>query len=289
MNDWSFNEKNKHSFSFVSAYDDEGVRSVDISMQQRLDNVDRVIRRFFVGQGQHGDIARESLIRSINAGPNFERCLQEEEMMGGIEFAVELTPPSVMVEQAFYEYARSELGAVALARLLAWDNRFIEKGWRDVNGAITEAGFAAYGKGLWRPFRVASNGSGSDTVTPSGALILPDLLDEEYYSTGDIANPLAIIHHELKAHVLPLKEGKGLSPGRQMELICIRLESEMLDELGLPKRQLNWGLDDGTINHTLHEPSEHYYHGLVRCDDGGNLVEIDPVTEQTIQAAVIKS
>lgn len=274
---------------FVSAYDDEGVRSIDISAQQRIDNVEQIIRRFFVGYGQHGNMAREALIRSISAGPGFELSLLDEEAMGGVEFASELMEPSDMVERAFCEYARSELGAVALARLLAWDDHFIEKGWRDKYGALTEAGITAYGKGLWRPFRVASNGNGSDAVTPSGALLLPDLFCEGNYSTGDLSNPLAIIHHELKAHVLPLKEGKGLAPGRKMELICIRLESEMLNELGLPGRRLNWGMDDGTIDHTLHEASERYYHGLVRYDHAGNLVEVDPDTKRTIQAAVLKN
>lgn len=126
-------------------------------------------------------------------------------------------------------------------------------------------------------------------MTPSGVLVLPDSFIRESYSTGDIADPLAIIHHELKAHVLPLKEAAGLVPGREMELICIRLESEMLQEQDLPARRLNWGRDDGTLDHTLHETSERYFHGLVRYDDyDRSLVEINPATESVIGLARVK-
>ena len=273
----------------ISDYDDFGVRPEEVTPQQRKENVERVIQHFFVGKNYIENIEREAIARSINPGPDFvEKLLEAEDQADG-GFGPELEAPSTMVEEAFVEYAQTELGAVALARLIEWDDRFIEIGWRETNGALTEAGIYAYGEGQWRPFRVASNGEDADTVTPSGALVLPDSFDEEYYSTGDVSNPLAILHHEIKAHVLPLKEAEGLVPGREMELICIRLESEMLRELGLPERQLNWGKDDGTLDHTLHESSERYFHGLVRYDEYGKLVEIDPETNRKIGLARVKS
>lgn len=273
----------------VSAYDDAGVKPEELSPQQRKENVELIIQRFFIGKNTLENLEREALARSINPGPDFsERLLEEEELADG-GFGPELAAPSTMVEEAFREYAQTELGAVALARLREWDNQFIAMGWREPDGALTAEGIEAYGEGKWRPFRVASNGDDPDTVTPSGALVLPDMFHEEYYSTGDVSNPLAILHHEIKAHVLPLKEAEGLVPGREMELICIRLESEMLRELGLPERKLNWGKDDGTLDHTLHESSEQYFHGLVRHDDDGKLVEIDPETDRTIGPARAKT
>ena len=275
--------------SVVSDYDDFGVKPDDLSPQQRKENVGRIIQRFFVGENSGGNIEREAIARSINPGPDFIERLSEADDLADGGFGPELLAPSKKVEEAFVEYAQTELGAVALARLIEWDNRFIETGWRKKDGALTEEGINAYGEGQWRPFRIVSNGDNPDTVTPSGALVLPDSFDEEYYSTGDVSNPLAILHHEIKAHVLPLKEAEGLVPGREMELICIRLESEMLRELGLPERRLNWGKDDGTLDHTLHESSKQYFHGLVRYDDNGTLVEIDPETDRTIGLARVKS
>jgi len=281
------NKLNIYPSIVVSAYDDEGVKPYELSPRQRMDNVELVIQRFFVEKNSSENLEREAIARNLNAGSDFsERLLDEMEMAKG-GFGIELLAPSKMVEDAFSEYAQIELGAVALARLITWDNRFIEKGWRKVDGALTEDGIQAYGAGKWRPFRVASNGDNSDTVTPSGALVLPDVFHEEDYSTGDVSNPLAILHHEIKAHVLPLKEGEGLVPGREMELICIRLESEMLRELGLAERQLNWGKDDGSLDHTLHEASERYFHGLVRYDDG-KLIEVDPENDLVIGPARIK-
>jgi len=278
-----------HQSVIFSDYDDYGVSPDKLSRQQRSENVEKVMQRFFVGQITNDNLGREAITRSVNPGPYFAKNLLEAEDQAEGGFGPELIAPSKMVEDAFLEYAQTELGAVALARLIEWDNRYIEKGWRNEDGALTEAGINAYGEGQWRPFRVASNGDDADTVTPSGALVLPDMFDEEFYSTGDVSNPLAILHHEIKAHVLPLKEAEGLVPGREMELICIRLESEMLRELGLPDRKLNWGKDDGTLDHTLHEASEQYFHGLVRCGSHGELVEIDPETERTIGPARFKS
>lgn len=258
----------------------------DISPEQRERTVETVIRRFFVGKAVPPNHGREAIARSINPGPDFMHRLTEEEELAEGGFGPELTAPSASVEAAFRAYAHTELGAVALARLIKWDNTFIEKKWRKPDGALTEAGIKAYGDGLWRPFRVASNGEESDTVTQSGAMVLPDNFpDEEFYSTGDVLNPLAILHHELMAHVLPLKAAEGLEPGREMELICIRFESEMLRELGLRERHLNWGKDDGTLDHTLHEPSEQYFEGLVRYNRKGELVEIDPETDTVIGPA----
>jgi hypothetical protein len=289
MNNLALNDRGIRPTAVISAYDDHGVIPDEISQQQRSENAEQVIQRFFVGKNTIYNLELEALARCINPGPEFAERLREGEALANGGFGPELLAPSTMVEAAFREYAQTELGAVALARLLAWDNRFIEMGWRASNGALTEAGIQAYGDGKWRPLRVASNGNGSDTVTPSGALVLPDSFFQEYYSTGDISHPLAILHHEIKAHVLPLKEAKALVPGRDMELICIRLESEMLRELDLPERRLNWGKDDGTLDHTLHEPSEQYYHGLVRYDDGGTLVEIEPETERTLGWARVKN
>lgn len=275
--------------SVTSAYDDFGVKAEQLSVQQRRANVEEVIRRFFVDADSITNLEHEAIVRSVNPGEDFLQRLREAEEMADGGFGPQLLPPSPMVAAAFRGYAQTELGAVVLARLIAWDNAFMARGWRDANGALSAAGISAYGAGQWRPLRVASNGDDADTVTQSGALILPDDFDEEYYSTGDVSNPLAILHHELKAHVLPLKEAQGLQPGRQMELICIRLESEMLRELGLPERRLNWGRDDGTLDHTLHEASEQYFHGLVRYDAKGLLVEIDPDTQNVIGPARVKS
>ena len=275
--------------SIVSAYDDFGIKAEDISSEQRYINVELVIQRFFVGKAKLDNLEREALVRSLNPAPYFSERLAVEEALTDGGFGSELLAPSQMVQEAFYEYSKTELGAVALARLIEWDDQFIDKGWRTKQGALTEDGIMAYGEGLWRPFRVVSNGHDPDTVTPSGALVLPDNFEEEFYSTGDVSNPLAILHHEIKAHVLPLKEAEGLVPGREMELICIRLESEMLRELGLPERQLNWGKDDGTLDHTLHESSERYFHGLVRYDEAGDLIEIAPTTETIIGPARLKS
>ena len=288
MNNPSMNNLLLYPSIVVSAYDDEGIKPIDISIQQRKKNVEIVIRRFFVSKTGAKQNEREAVVRSVNSGPDFIERLQVEEDLAEGGFGPGLKAPSEMVKDAFLEYAQTELGAVALARLIAWDNRFIEMGWRDIDGSLTEKGILAYGEGKWRPFRVASNGDGADTVTPSGALVLPDLFQEEYYSTGDVSNPLAILHHEIKAHVLPMKEAEGLVPGREMELICIRLESEMLLELGLPERHLNWGKDDGTLDHTLHEASEQYFHGLIRYEDG-NLVEIDPDTGCIVGRARVKN
>ncbi len=258
--------------------DEAGVCSSDIPYHRRLQHAETVIQRFFVGKCKlsPAGLSHEALVRSINPGPDFASLLREEEAWCADGFGPELAPPSVQVEQAFRDYGLTELGAVVLARLIEWDNAFIHKGWRTPGGALTEKGIQAYGAGQWRPFRVASNGEASDTVTPSGVLLLPDVFELEYYSTGDIAHPLAILHHELKAHVLPLKAAEGLVPGREMELICVRLESEMLEELGLPQRRLNWGRDDGVLDHTLDERTERYYHGLVRYDENGTLVQVDP-------------
>ena len=247
-----------------------------------------VIQRFFVGhQTQVEDeMLKEAIARSINPGDCFEETFNAELDMADGGFGIALVTPSRDCEIAFQAYGQTELGAVALTRLLQMDDEYIKTGWRELNGLLTEEGIKAYGKGLWRPFRVASNGYESDTVTPSGALMLPDDFTEEFYSTGDVANPLAILHHELMAHVLPLKEAEGLEPGREMELICIRFESEMLRELGLRERHLNWGLDDGTLNHTLHEPTERYYRGLVRYDEAGDLVEVSPESYDIIGPAI---
>jgi hypothetical protein len=288
MHNLARNYRNMRPSVVISAYDDEGVTPGELAQQQRKDNVELIIERFFAGKNAIQNLEREALARSINPGPDFAERVRQAEALADGGFGPELLAPSNMVEEAFRDYAQTELGAVALARLIAWDNRFIAIGWREANGALTEEGIKAYGEGQWRPLRVASNGHGPDTVTPSGVLVLPDRFFQEYYSTGDIANPLAILHHEIKAHVLPLKEAKGLVPGRDMELICIRLESKMLRELGLPTRRLNWGRDDGTLDHTLHEPSERYFHGLVRYDDDGELVEIEPETERTIGPARVK-
>ena len=288
MGDLAINNYLVHPSVVVSDYDDFGVSADTISTEQRTQNIEEVIQRFFVGKSGNNNLSREAIARNINPGSEFIECLAEEEGFAEGGFAPELLPPSKLVEDAFYQYGHTELGAIALARLIEWDNDFIAKAWREKGGSLTDAGIIAYGDGQWRPFRVASNGEGSDAVTPSGVLILPDMFDEEFYTTGDVSNPLAILHHEIKAHVLPLKEGEGLVPGRQMELICVRLESEMLRELGLPERQLNWGLDDGVLDHTLHESSETYYHGLVRYDNNGLLVEIDPETENVIGFARYK-
>lgn len=272
----------------ISAYNDFGYVATRISRQQRKENSERVIQRFCVGKASPQNHQLEAVARSINPAANFVAQLVDAMQLAEDGFGPILMPPSPLVEQAVRDYGESELGAVSLARLLAWDDQFITRGWREPDGALTESGIMAYGAGKWRPFRIASNGAGPDTVTPSGVLVLPDHFVMEHYSTGDICHPLAMLHHEIKGHVLPLKEGAGLEPGREMELICVRLESEMLRELGLSPRTLNWGRDDGTLDHTLHEASERYYHGLVVHDGKGGLIEIQPDTGQFIGVARFK-
>lgn len=262
----------------ISRYDDFGYCAHHFSSRQRRLNAETILQRFFVGWAELPNLTREAVARSINPGATFSDDLEQAMQLAEGGFGPELLPPSSLVTEALRDYAQTELGAVALARLLAWDEQFITLGWREAGGALTEAGIAAYGKGDWRPLRVACNGDGPDTVSPSGVLLLPEHFVMHHYSTGDICHPLAMLHHELKGHVLPLKEGAGLLPGREMELICVRLESEMLQELGLPGRTLNWGRDDGTLDQTLHEASEHYYHGLVVHDATAGLIEIDPET-----------
>lgn len=269
-----------------SAYDDFGVKAEQFSNGIRLENAERAIQRFFVGKASIADLEYEAILRSINPDKDYKQKLEEAVLLAEGGFGPQLTAPSVIVENAFRDYAQTDLGAVAVARLLDWDDIYIDRGWRDPEGGLTDAGITAYGEGKWRPFRVASSGYEPDTVTQSGVMVVPDILLRDYYSTGDIEDPFAILHHELKAHVLPLKEAAGLVPGLKMELICVRLESEMLLELGLPQRRLNWGKDDGSLNHTLHESSEHYFRGLVRYDDR-QLVEIDPETGRVIGHACI--
>lgn len=288
------NNKTMHNFyvkstGLQSAYDDGGLVPKQFSNQHREDNTLVVIQRFFADQSRIKNLEREAMIRDINPGNEFQIDLKEAEAVAEDGFGPDLHAPSKAVFDAFIEYGQTDLGAVALARLIAWDDRFINNGWRKPDGTITEDGFSAYGMGRWRPFRVASSGTASDTVTQSGALVLPDEFEEELYSTGDVAHPLAIIHHEIKAHVLPLKEARGLKPGRKMELICIRLESEMLDAIHKPKRRLNWGKDDGTTDHTLYEVTEQYYYGLVHRDKHHNLLQIDPESQTVIGPARIKT
>ena len=259
----------------ISAYDDFGVRPEQLGRDERSENAVLAMHRFFVGKASIDDLDHEALVRSVNPGPGFELRLNDAAFLAEGGFGPELNAPSAKVEAAFLEYAQTELGAVAVARLLAWDGQYIRAGWREPGGALTEAGIQAYGEGRWRPFGVASSGTEPDTVRPSGLLVVPDELERGFYSTGDIEDPFAVLHHEIKAHVLPLKEAAGLVPGLEMELICVRLESEVLMELGLPQRRLNWGRDDGFRNHTLHERHERYYQGLVRYE-GNDLVEVDP-------------
>lgn len=272
----------------ISAYDDFGYVATKISQQQRQENSERVIQRFVVGKASQHNHQLEDVARSINPAMDFSAQLADALVLAEDDFGPRLLSPSTLVEQAVRDYGETELGAVVLARLLDWDDQFIARGWRESNGALNESGIMAYGAGQWRPFRIASNGTGPDTVSPSGVLLLPDDFVIENYSTGDICHPLAMLHHEIKGHVLPLKEGAGLEPGREMELICVRLESEMLRELDLPPRTLNWGRDDGTLDHTLHEASEYYYHGLVMHDGEGGLIEIQPHTGEFIGAARFK-
>ena len=274
---------------FISQYHDFGVSAVDITTQQRRDNAERAIQRFFAGSIGANKLEFEAIARFVSPGPDFVQRFYDELDFAQDGFAPQLLAPSPMVESAFRHYALTDLGAVTIKRLLRWDDRFIDRAWRSPNGELTHKGVLAYGMGMWRPFRVASHEHESDTVTPSGVLLLPDIFDENTYSTGDLAQPLAILHHELKAHILPLKEGIGLTPGPALELICLSLESESLRELGLTERKLHWGKDGGTLDHTLHIESKCYFQGLVRQDENGNLLEIDPDTADIKAAARIKS
>jgi len=269
----------------------EAELSLEQELLQRMNRaeiVEIVIQRHFVRPTKlnKAQFQREAIVRLLNPSDTFAEELLEEEEFFADGFGVELMPPSSSVAVAFRQYGQTELGASALERLLIEDDKYIKQGWRKVDGMLTDTGIEAYGKGEWRPFRIASSGEESDAVTPSGVLMLPDVFpDARFYSTGDIVNPLAILHHELMAHVLPLKAAEGLEPGREMELICIRLESDMLRELGLRQRALNWGKDDGVLNHTLHEPSEQYFQGLVQYDTEGSLIEVDPDTNKVIGPA----
>jgi len=274
-----------HTSPYLSQFDDFGIFPSDISHCQRKDNADCVIDRFFAGNSDHTRLEIESIARYINPGANFFANLQEDMQQTEDGFCPPLMPPSLLVENALREYSLTDLGAVALARLIRWDNQFIDKGWRKKNGDLTDLGILAYGAGYWRPLRVASSGTEPDNVTPSGVMMLPDDFQQEFYSTGDIAHPFAILHHELKAHVLPLKEGIGLKPGPKMEFICVQLESEVLREISLPERTLNWGKDGGTLDRTLSVSNKRYYNGLVRNGENGELVEINPVSKTIIGLA----
>jgi len=278
-----------HTPQFISNFCDFGVMPYSISRQLRKDNSDSVIQRFFAGSIESNALQREAIARFVCPGPNYQQRLRDETDMCDGGFGPTLLPPTALVERAFREYGQTDLGAVTLSRLLAWDDQFIRLGWRKKNGTLSEKGIAAFGAGLWRPFRIASHGLHADTVTPSGVLLLPDNFIDDVYSTGDIAHRHAILHHELKAHVLPIKEGAGLQPGRAMQLICIRLESEALKEISLPERRLHWDKDGGIHNHTLNVDDELYYHGLARHTKDGKLMEVDPQSDAIIRPAVAKS
>jgi len=255
---------------------------------RRATNVEAVIERHFAGKNpaQCLGLAREAIARSTSPGPDYLLRLEENEELTEGGFEPQLLSPSLSVEGAFREYGQTELGAVAIEGILAKDDKYISKGWRTHDGTLTHEGIKAFGAGHWRPFRVASNGEESDVVTTSGVLLLPDDFTQEVYSTGDIAHPLAVLHHEIMAHILPSKEAKELEPGLEMELICIRFESDMLRQLGLTERKLNWGQDDGIRNQTLYEPGEQYYNGLVIESNDRSLVEIDPDTQKIIGLAI---
>jgi len=266
--------------SLQSRYYDFGVLASSYTAQQRCDLAERVIDRFFVTTENIQLYEHEFIARFVCPGGDFHQRYDEELELCEGGFAQRFEAPSQLVENAFRDYAQTELGAVALARLLRWDDQFVERGWRKHNGLLSEKGIMAYGAGLWRPFRVASHGAEADTVTTSGMMMLPDDFRQDRYSTGDIAHPFAIIHHELKAHVLPMLEAAGLQPGHKMQLICLNLESEALNEIDLPGRSLHWGKDGGTRNQTLALENEHYYRGLVQFDSQGEMQEIDPCTKQ---------
>lgn len=249
--------------------------------------VDLLIERHFVTPADaiSPRFARELVMRTLSPSTDFHAEFQEELAWSEGIFCPKLEAPSSLVESIFRAYARTELGFAALSRILATDEFEIQQGWRRSSGYITDAGIAAYGAGQWRPFRVASAGDGLDTVTPSGVLLLPDVFPAaEYYATGDTMNPLAMLHHEIMAHVLPQKE--AVAAGREAELLCISYENEMLHALGLPKRRLNWGLERGTLNRTLHVATGHYYQGLVRFNEHGTLVEVDPDSDEIIGDAI---
>ncbi|VAW82299.1 hypothetical protein MNBD_GAMMA12-3116 [hydrothermal vent metagenome] len=254
----------------------------------RAQKVNTVIRRHFAGddKSQLQSLNREAVARITGPGPDYLLRLAENEEFDEGGFGVELCAPSMSVVVAFQEYGQTELGSVTIEKILQEDEKNIVKGWRKINGELTRQGIEAYGAGLWRPFRVASNGEEPDIVTASGVLLLPDDFIQEIYSTGDIAHPLAVLHHELMAHVLPLNATETMDPGLAMELICIRYESEMLRELGIAERKLNWGQDDGIRNQTLHEPSEQYYEGLVIENSNRVLVEINPETCEVVGPAI---
>lgn len=268
---------------FRSEFHDFGISPSTLSTAQRNANAEQLIQRFFAGNMRRESLEYETVARYVNPGASFEQRFELEWEIADGGFGPMLEAPSLKVENAFRDYALTDLGAVAVARLLRWDNQFVDKGWRMKSGELSQQGIRAYGAGHWRPFRVASNGNGSDTVTPSGVLMLPDTFVDDYYSTGDLAHRFAIIHHELKAHVLPIKEGAGLKPGPKMEMICVRLESEMLREISLPQRELNWGKDGGGSDRTLHVASRCHYQGLVRHEQNGRLMEVDPASN-TVKA-----
>ena len=255
--------------------------------QQRKAVAQLVIQRHFAAYNPQNSEAleHEAIARSIPPSPDFSERLAEAEELADGGFGPVLDRPSACVEAAFLAYAQTELGAETLQLVLATDEVEIEKGWREVNGALTSAGIKAYGAGEWRPFRVANGGTETDTVTPSGVLLVPEVFPEsECYATGEKINPIAVLHHELKAHILPQKE--AVADGRDEEMLCIRYESDMLRELGLPERTLNWGKEFGTRNQTLHTTSGQYYKGLVHYSESGDLIEVDPVTHDLIGPAI---
>lgn len=255
--------------------------------QQRESIVQLVIQRHFAGYYPHNSEAleREAIARSIPPGPDFYKKLKEAEELADGGFGPELDRPSACVETVFRAYAQTGLGAETLQLVLATDEVEIDNGWRDADGTLTPAGINAYGAGEWRPFRVANGGTETDTVTPSGVLLIPEIFPEaKTYATGEIINPIAVLHHELKAHVLPQKE--AVAAGRDEEMLCIRYESDMLRELGLPERTLNWGMEFANRNQTLHTPTGQYYQGLVHYNKSGDLIEVDPISHVMIGPAI---
>jgi len=142
------NSEAKHSTPRgISAYYDEGITANKFTFLQRIDNVEQVINRYFVGKNNDLYLSREAIARSLNPSDDFQERLREESALAEGGFGPELLAPSIMVEDVFYQYALTELGAVALARLIAWDNQFIDLGWRKRDGALTNKGILAYGEG----------------------------------------------------------------------------------------------------------------------------------------------
>lgn len=254
----------------------------------RAENAELVIQRHFIGKSQPDQekLARDAIARGLTPGIDLIPGLGADGF-DPVASGRRLQAPSANVEEKFRAFSQTNLGADALEQILANDDLAIANRWMKSDGTITELGIRAYGRGEWRPFRVANSQGAPASVTASGVLMLPDkfpLRDE--YPTGGIVHPSAVLYHEIKAHVLPQKASDAIGNWAS-ELRGIAFENEMLRELGLPERPpLYWGGQAGLGDETIYGPTMMRYKGTVRFDKNGNLIQVNPKTLAPVGPAI---